>query len=554
MAISLRPEHIKRYKDIASLLWKYGNSDLVRMSGLEKTLLEDERHNGVAASPEELADDLEKMGPIYVKLGQVLSTRPDLLPAEYAKGLGKLQNDLEPFGFDEVRRVVSEELHLTVDEIFAEFDPTPIASASLGQVHHARLRDGREVAVKIQRPRIKEDIVSDLVVLDDIANFLDSYTEFGPKYQVKQTLEQFRQNLARELDYRQEAGHMLELRKNLERFPRIIVPKPVEQLTTSKVLTMDFVHGQKITKLGKLSRNEVDGAALGDELFEAYLQQILVDGFFHADPHPGNVFVTGDGRLALIDIGMVGRLSPRLQEELLKLLLGMSEMRSDEAADIALKIGERDAEVRENFSENALRFKISQMFEMQFSSSLDQIQTGTLVMEFTRVCAMSGLRMPPEFTMLGKTLLNLDEIGRTLDPHFRPNDAIRRHASQITRNRLVKSLSPSSLLTAAIEAKEFAQEMPSRVNRILDAMSRNELSFRVQAFEEKTLIAGFQKIANRITTGLVLASLIIGAALLMRVQTSFTLFGYPGLAILCFLAAAIGAGWLLLEIAVHDRK
>jgi predicted unusual protein kinase regulating ubiquinone biosynthesis (AarF/ABC1/UbiB family) len=317
---------------------------------------------------------------------------------------------------------------------------------------------------------------------------------------------------------------------------------------------MDFIHGRKITTLGPLTRNEIDGASLADELFQAYLKQILVDGLFHADPHPGNVFVTNDGRLALIDIGMIGRLSPRLQEELLKLLLAMSEMRSDEAADIALKIGERDRAIRDTFSETDFRFKISQMFETQLSGSLDQLQTGSLVMELTRVCAENGLRLPPELTMLGKTLLNLDEIGRTLDPNFKPNEAIRRHAGQITRDRLVKSMSPSAMLSAAIEAKEFAQEFPSRVNRILDSMSRNELSFRVQAFEEKTLIAGFQKIANRITTGLVLAALIIGAALLMRVQTSFTLFGYPGLAILCFLAAAIGAGWLLLEIAVHDRK
>jgi predicted unusual protein kinase regulating ubiquinone biosynthesis (AarF/ABC1/UbiB family) len=541
-------------------LWKYGNSDLVRTSGLEKTLLEDDRRDGVSAPPDELAADLEKMGPIYIKLGQVLSTRPDILPAEYVKALGKLQNELEPFSFEEVRRIVEEELHLSVEDIYSSFDPVPIASASLGQVHWARLKDGREVAVKVQRPNIKEEIVSDLTVLDDIANMLEEYTEFGPKYQVKGALEQFRQNLARELDYRQEAGHMRELGKNLEAFPHIIIPQPVEQLTTSRVLTMSFIHGKKITSLGVLALNEIDGASLADELFQAYLKQILVDGFFHADPHPGNVFIVKESAsspnasVALIDIGMVGRLSPRLQEELLKLLLAMSEMRSDEAADIALKIGERDMKDRDNFSENVFRHKIAQLFEMQFTSSLDQMQTGALVMEFTRVCATNGLRMPPEFTMLGKTLLNLDEIGRTLDPQFKPNDALRRHATKITRDRVLKSLNPSTMLTAAMEAKEFAQEMPGRVNRILDSLARNELSFRVQAFEEKTLIAGFQKIANRITTGLVLAALIIGAALLMRVETSFTLFGYPGLAILCFLGAAIGAGWLLLEIAVHDRK
>jgi predicted unusual protein kinase regulating ubiquinone biosynthesis (AarF/ABC1/UbiB family) len=551
MAISLKPEHLKRYKDIALLLLKHGRSDLVKESGLEGMLAEqDWQRDAVTPSDAtELADDLERMGPIFIKLGQLLSTRPDILPLPYIQALTRLQDDVEPFSYEEVEAIIETELGFRISKGFHEFDPTPIASASLGQVHRATLRSGRPVAVKVQRPGIRKQIAEDVGALMEIAEFLDRHSETGRRYQLLDILDEFQKNLLRELDYRQEARNMVELGRNLQDFPLIVVPSPVHDYTTSRVLTMDYVHGRKVTALGPLAHLELDADALAEELFRAYLKQILVDGIFHADPHPGNVFLTDDNRIALIDLGMVGRISPEMQEQLLKLLLAMSEGRGDEAATIGIGIGQ----MRKDFDEREFRRRVAEVVKQQLDLTIENIQIGRLMLEVSRIAAENGIRTPSEFTMLGKTLLNLDQSARALAPGFNPNESIRRNAADITRQRVLKSISPGNVFSGMIEMKEFAQNLPGRVNRILDAMARNEFEVKVEAIDEDTLVDGFQKVANRITVGLIVAALIVGAALLMRIPTAFTIFGYPGLAILCFLGAAGIGFWLVVGILLHDR-
>ncbi|MBV9774734.1 MAG: AarF/ABC1/UbiB kinase family protein, partial [Gemmatimonadetes bacterium] len=333
MAISLRPEHLKRYVELGRLLVKYGRADLVRDAGLDEALGDEPAALAPehASAPEELARDLERLGPTYIKLGQLLSTRADLLPPQYVEALSRLQDDVAPFPFEEVERIVTSELGVRISKAFASFDPEPLAAASLGQVHRATLRDGQEVAVKVQRPGIREQIVEDLDALGDIAEFLDRHTEAGRKYGAEGVLIEFRRTLISELDYRAEAQNLRTLRDNLDGFPSIVIPGPVADYTTSRVLTMEYVPGRKVTQLSGVARTELDGNALAEELFRAYLKQILVDGFFHADPHPGNVFITPDRRIGLIDVGMVGRAAPEMQDRLLKLLLAVSEGRGEEA-------------------------------------------------------------------------------------------------------------------------------------------------------------------------------------------------------------------------------
>jgi predicted unusual protein kinase regulating ubiquinone biosynthesis (AarF/ABC1/UbiB family) len=295
---------------------------------------------------------------------------------------------------------------------------------------------------------------------------------------------------------------------------------------------------------------EFDGAGLAEELFRAYLEQILVNGFFHADPHPGNVFITADHRVALLDLGMVGRIMPRLQEDLLQLLMAISEGRGDEAANIAIKIGEK----KEDFDSKEFTRRISGIVAQQKAATVEQMQVGRLVLEVTQTSAENGIRVPPELTMLGKTLLNLDQVGRALEPEFDPNASIRRNAAEIMQQRLVRSLSPGNLFSGVLELKDLLQRLPSRLNKIIDAISNNELKISVDAIDERTLIVGFQKVANRITVGLILASLIVGAAMLMRVDTSFRIWGYPGLAIIFFLVAAGGGIALLINILFYDKS
>jgi len=551
MSISLKPQHLKRYHQIAWLLAKYGRGDLLKETGLDETLTAEERVTPQqAAKADELAADLEKLGPTFVKLGQLLSTRVELLPRAYLDALSRLQDEVEPFGFGEVEKIVTLELGTRISRAFSDFESTPMASASLGQVHLARLRDGRAVAVKVQRPNIREQMSEDLDALTDIAEFLDNRTEFGQRYEFTRMLDELRKNLMRELDYRLEAHNLSVFRDQLKEFPHLIIPAPIADYSTSRVLTMEYVPGIKITKMSPLARMEFDGETLAEELFHAYLQQILVDGFFHADPHPGNVFLTPDHRIALLDLGMVGRVMPRLQEDLLQLLLAIAEGRGEDASQIAIKIGEP----RREFDQSEFIRRISEIVGQQKTATVEQMQVGRLVLEVTRCAADCQIRVPSELTMLGKTLLNLDQVGRALAPQFDPNASIRRNAAAILQQRVIKTLSPGNLFGGILEVKDLIQRLPARLNRFFDALANNEFKVSVDAIDEQTLILGFQKIANRITVGLIIAALIVGAALLMRVETTFRIWGYPGLAIIFFLCAAGAGVVLLLNILFYDKS
>jgi predicted unusual protein kinase regulating ubiquinone biosynthesis (AarF/ABC1/UbiB family) len=312
---------------------------------------------------------------------------------------------------------------------------------------------------------------------------------------------------------------------------------------------MEYIHGTKVTGLSPLARLDFKGADLAEDLFHAYLKQILVDGFFHADPHPGNVFLTDDYRIALLDLGMVGRIAPQLQENLLQLLLAVSDGRGDDVASMAIKI----SELKEEFSENTFRQRVAALVSENQGSEMDRIPVGRVFLEISQISGDNGLRVPAELTLLGKTLLNLDLVGQTLDPKFNPSASIRRNAAIILQQRALKALSPTNLLGGLLEMKDLLVRLPSRLNRILDAIAHNELKIKVEAIDENVIIDGIQKVANRITLGLILAALIVGAALLMRVETTFHIFGYPGLAILCFLCAGGGGFFLIIQILMHDH-
>ena len=551
MGVSLKPERLKRYKDVAMLLIKYGRSDLISPAGLEDSVLPDELNSAATgASADELAKDLERLGPTFIKLGQLLSTRADLLPGPYVDALARLQDQIEPFPYEEVERIVSGELGVRISKAFADFDPVPIAAASLGQVHRACMRDGRKVVVKVQRPNIRETIVEDLEALGEIAHFLDSHTELGRRYEFENMLVDLRKSLLRELDYTIEAGNMVTIAENLSEFDQIEIPEPIDDFTTTRVLTMEYISGKKITALSPLRLLEIDGASLADELFRAYLKQILIDGLFHADPHPGNVFLTDDDRIALIDLGMVGRVTRNFQDKLLRLLLAISEGRGEEAAETAMKMGEP----KSNFMRSEYIRRVIDLVAESSDANLIRFNAGRVVLEITKISADCWIRVPAEFTMIAKTLLNLDRIVYTLDPSFDPNVVIRERAAEILQRNILKSVAPSNLLAGVVDLKEFAEKFPTRLNRILDSIGNNELRFKVDTIDEKVVLDGLQKVANRITLGLVVAALIVGAAMLMRVETSFRIFGYPGLAMILFMLAAAAGLVLAINILFYDEK
>jgi predicted unusual protein kinase regulating ubiquinone biosynthesis (AarF/ABC1/UbiB family) len=548
MKVITATRHLGRYRDIGRLLLKYGRSDLVQQAGIDTTLLDDVEPEGAREEGIELAADLERLGPTFIKLGQLLSTRADMLPAPYIEALSRLQDHLEPFDFEQVRTTVEDELCVRLSRAFDDFDETPMAAASIGQVHAAVLRGGREVVVKVQRPGIRHQVFDDLEVLEDLAERIEAHSHKGRLIGATGLITQFRKSLLDELDYRKEASNLLRLRGIVAERPQLVVPTPYDDFTTSRVITMERIHGRKVTEISPLTRLDLDGRSLATALFDAYLDQILVEGFFHADPHPGNVLLTPDHRLGLIDLGMVARVTPEMRDRLLRLLLALGEGRGEEVARIAIEM----CEATSSFEPRGFTAEVADMVERTTTSTVEDIDAGKLVLDLTRASAAAGLRPPPELSMVGKALLNIDHVARILDPDVEPVQIVRERALGLAGGGVRPSL--SGMLNAVLEAREFAEQLPGRVNRAMDALAGGRFELQVRAFDETEFLRGLHRMANRVATGVILAALIIGAALLSNVHTSARIAGYPAVAFVCFLIAAIGGAYLVLSIVIGDHK
>jgi ubiquinone biosynthesis protein len=545
MKLKMRARHARRYREIASLLIRHGRGDLVRSAGIDGVLDEEQVEAADPRAAARLADDLEALGPTFVKLGQLMSSRVDLLTPAYVEALSRLQDSVEPFDFEQVEEIVADELGVRLSRVYADFDPRPLAAASLGQVHRATLRDGREVVVKVQRPGIRRQVLDDMEVLHDLAEVLDARTDLG-RYGLGDLLEEFRKSLMDELDYRREADNLVTMRDILADHPELVVPTPYRDFSSSRVLTMEYVDGKKITDVGPLGLMELDGAPLADGLFQAYLQQVLVEGVFHADPHPGNVLLTSDGRLALIDIGMVARLAPAYRDRLVKLFLALADSRPDEVARAARTMGQE----LDDFDPALFERAVTDIVGRAADASLSDLDVGAMVLQLTRRAGEAGLKMDPELVMLGKALLNLDQVAGVLDPAFEPREALRRHTAELMRSSM--RTSPAAMFATMLEAKEFVEALPGRVNRAFDAIGEGHFELRVKAFDEDEFLRGLHKLANVIAAGLVLAAMILASAMLARSGE-----GGPSaenrIAIVVFVVSVVLALGMLLRIWLQTR-
>ncbi len=547
MNFKKKVEHIKRYKDLAGLLYKYGRSDIVKKMNLSDDEFAEE--NNQDSKAEDLPDDLEKLGPTYIKLGQFLSTRADFLPPEYLNELTRLQDKVKPIPAEEMEKILTGELGIRISKAFEYFDYTPMASASLGQVHYARLHGGKAVAVKIQRPNIRQQIFDDLDAFQEVTEYLEKHSDLGKELMVNATLEEFRKAVIQELDYLQEAQNLITIERNLKELQRIIIPLPVMDYTTSRVLTMDFIKGRNINKITPLGHVELEGKELAGELFEAYLRQILIDGFFHADPHPGNIYITDTGDLALLDLGMTAHVSEKLKAKLIRILLAVSEGDGEKAAMWTMATGEK----QENANEKGFISAVTAIITASSRNTLQNIEVGRTLLEITRLSAQNNIRLPNEMIMLGKAFMNLDRAGKKLDPDFDPNESLRKNAPKIIRKTLMQSMTKGHFYETLLDTKNILENLPARVNDILNAMAGDRFTLQLKIKDENDFIAGLKESANRLTIGIILAALIVGASLLMRVETTFTLFGYPGLAIVLFLLAVIG-GIILIYRILHRKE
>jgi predicted unusual protein kinase regulating ubiquinone biosynthesis (AarF/ABC1/UbiB family) len=380
----------------------------------------------------------------------------------------------------------------------------------------------------VQRPDARKTIDLDLRAMEQIAWLLDEHTELGQRYRFRAILRQFERALHHELDYTNEADNLELIGRNLADFHGLVVPLAYDELTTAKVLTMQRIKGVTLSNFDASPLSEAQAAALADEFLRAYLQQIIQDGVFHADPHPGNLMLTDDGRLALIDLGMVGRVSAGMQESILRLLVALGEGRTTDAAEACEELGDRT----EDFDASDYRSNVREAITLDYGQSVGKMQLGRLVLRVTQLASEAGLRVAPEVMLLGKTLVHLDESGKLLAPEFNTHDAMRRHVSALLRQKLVGSVSFGQAMVTALQTKQFMSALPTRISKALDIIADNAFRVKVDMLDEDRLIEVIEKIANRVTIGLVVAAMILAGAFLMGRDAPHMLWVYPTLGLI----------------------
>ncbi len=549
--MSLLPDQYDKYLRFFQFMIKYWNSDVFsipeeQVSGSDN----DNKPDEFGDSAEELAEDLKAMGPTYVKLGQLLSTRPDLLPPHFMKALATLQDDVEVVDYQVIEQIFREEIGVRISKAFASFEKEPLASASIGQVHKAVMHSGKVVAVKIQRPGIRKRFIEDLDALMALSEKAEKFSETARNYAVHDVIEELRYILLKELDYTLEAQNLSTLKSNLQDFPNIFIPAPINDYCSSRVLTMEFVEGGKITKISPLKRLEVNLEPLVDDLVKAYLNQIIVDGFAHADPHPGNVYLTPDTKIALMDLGMVAKFSDELQETILKLMIGLSNYDSARVTNILLSIStynENDVDL------DLFRKMIARKVQESENQKAKDLQTGRTIIEINQIAAKEGIQIPVELNILGKILLNMDQIVAHLSPEYDMHNTVKEYVHLLMQKRMKDNLKPANLMELFLEMKELTENLPFRLNKFTENLAENKIRVKVDAIDEHRFTEAFQKVANRITAGLIIAALIVGAAMLVRVPSSWTIGGYPAFAFFLFIIAAIIGLYLLYQILIKDE-
>lgn len=586
----LAPRYIPRLAATVGLFTRYGLGDFADRAGL-RALVDGEDGDGIGPSTEkavQFRQRLVELGPAYIKLGQVLSTRPDLMPETYVHELEKLQDEVPPIAYEEVEQVIESELGARMSKLFESFEREPLGTASLGQVHGAVLRAGRDVVVKVQRPNIRKVLADDLEFFRELATFLTKHTDAGARVDMLGVITQLERALLDELDYRIEARNSATFRRALAEFPRLLVPKVIEGYTTERVLTTDRVRGLKIDDVSPLVRMEHDFEPLAEELTRAYLKTIIIDGHFHADPHPGNFFVllpesanpmtpaelkaidrrledreagthiqrieqeaqktapVGtadiDVKLAVIDFGMTARLSTKMRERIVSLLMAIADNRGDEAAEIMVAIGDP----LPDFDRNAYAREIAGLVARNFDLSIGEIEAGKVLYDVINISYQKGLRLPAELTLLAKALFNLDGATRALDPMFSPIEAIRDYSNQLVTQRARRDFSPRRLLQIATESTDFLAALPQRLDSISQRLATGDFETRVEVPQMAVLLDGLQKVANRVFSGLVLAGVVVASALLLPHQRALGMTGFV-------IAGVIGL-WMVATILYSDRK
>lgn len=540
-----------RLQTLAAILIRYGFGDLVRRLGLARVLARAGKLLPMGHLEELVAlpahvrvrRALEEMGPCFVKLGQVLATRVDLFPAEWIAEFSRLQNAVPAVPFEAICTEMCDALGVSPESAFLSIDPVPLAAASIAQVHRARLRDGREVVVKVRRPGIRPIIEADLRLLLYAAKKIEARFPDLRRFHPAGMARQFKASLARELDLAAECHHAERIAASFAEDPRLLVPAVYWPYTNERMNVQDFVDGIPVADLAGLAEAGIDRRQIARTGAQLVLRMMLVDGFFHADPHPGNVFVLRDGRIAVIDFGMVGRLSEARRTEVASLLFGLVERDADRVTDILL-----DWTSRSDVDEEQLAIDIDAFVDRYHGLPLAQLNLAGMLLEVTVMLRSHRLALPADLALLIKVCLTLDGLGRSLDPDF----DMALQARPFLRRAMVAQYGPSALARrgarAMTDAVGLLAALPRDFRRLLRSMRGGGARLHMQVDELREFSRDVSHAANRLAGSMVIAALIVGSSITMTVKGGPTLLGLSFFGLIGFVGASLAGVWLLWSI------
>ncbi|HAX21490.1 MAG TPA: ubiquinone biosynthesis protein UbiB [Hydrogenophaga sp.] len=541
-----------RLNTILGVLIRHGFGDSVRRLGLADRLeraghvLKWEHAADLARlePPVQLRLTLEELGPTFVKLGQILAGRADLFGPDYIAEFEKLHSQVPAVPLDILLPQLREDLGGEPETLFARFDTEPLAAASIAQVHRAQLHDGTEVVVKIRRPGITETIEADLRLLARLAAIAEAEIPALKPYRPQQLVRELARSLKRELDLASECRNAERIAANLASLPWIVVPKVHWAHTKERVNVQDFVHGTAGNQLDQLDALGLDRSLLAKRGAQAVLKQIVEDGLFHADPHPGNVIYLEDNRIAFIDFGMVGRLSVRRREELLNLLLGLVERNPQTVADVLLDWTGDEHGV--NLS--LLETEIETFVDQYHGVPLAQLNLGEMLADVTTILREHHLGLPSDMALLIKAFITLEGMGRGLDPEFHMTTEALPLLKQVVRARYQPKVVANRAWQTLRRTLAVAEQLPHDVSRLLRNARRGKVHVGIELAHLKRVGDQIDRAANRLTMALVIAALIIGSSIVMTVKGGPTLFGLPAFGFLGFASAFVGGLWLVRAI------
>lgn len=503
--------------------------------------------------PERLRMAFSELGPTFIKLAQLLSSRPDLITKRFADEFKKLQDEVPPFPAEEAKRTIEEQTGLTVDKMFRSFDEKPVAAASIAQVHYATSMDGSEVIVKVQRPGIEEQIDSDINLLSTLANLLSKYVPESRFFNPQGIVEEFSRTIKKELNFIEEARNANRFRKNFADSPDIYIPKMYAEFITRKILVMEKIKGVRIDDIAGIESMGLDRNHLAEIGVNAYFKQILEDGFFHADPHPGNIFVMQDGRIGLMDFGIVGRVSPDLREVIAKTLLALLNKDFDKLTDQYIELGLVSEEMDAGIFKKEFRADLSDFLEPLYGLTLRELNFSEYIDTVTHLALKHNMKIPSDLLLINKAMLIVENIAKELDPDF---DFIS-EAEPYAANLIKQRLSPGRIYEKTVknieEVADFALLFPKQLRQIIGKILRDDIHMKLTHIGLDRLIKDMDRSSNRVAFSMVISAILLSSAIMHATGVGPKLYGISAFALISFGTASFLGLWLIISIIRSGR-